>query len=234
MKHNLIIIPGWGGTELLWKHQSEHLADIADITVKYFPDAETIEKMTEQLLKDAPEKFIICGHSLGGWVAQLAAIKAPHRVSHLIIMGSWTGDLNQEKRQYFEQWQHEIENDRLEHLLSEVNATSVLPSRSKDRSLMSTLVEGQAKFPRQGFLNQTKAMLNSQPTTLQLHKIECPTLIIYGRQDSAFTLETQQSLKSGIPSAKLAIIEDCGHMCHVEQPQAVTALLKFWLEDHLK
>lgn len=41
-------------------------------------------------------------------------------------------------------------------------------------------------------------------------------------------------MKSGIPSAKLAIIEDCGHMPHVKQPQAVTALLKFWLENQVK
>ena len=230
MRQKMIIVPGWGGTEILWQHQCQHLADIADITVKYFPDADTMEKMTEQLLVDAPEKFIICGHSLGGWVAQLAAIKAPNRVSHLIIMGSWTGDLDHEKRQYFEQWQHEIEKGNLDNLLKEVNPTSVLSSRSNDRSLMSTLVEGQAKFPRQGFLNQTKAMLNSHPTTSQLYKIACPTLIIYGRQDSAFTLKNQQSMSAVIPSAKLAIIEDCGHMLHVEQPQAVTMLLRFWLE----
>ncbi|CAM2946518.1 lipolytic protein [Legionella steigerwaltii] len=234
MKQNLIIVPGWGGTEKLWTHQCQHLADIADITVKYFFDVGTMENMAEQLLAEAPEKFIICGHSLGGWVAQLVAIKAPHRVSHLIIMGSWTGDLDHEKRQYFERWQHEIENDRLESLLNEVNASSVHPSRCNDKILMHTLIEGQTKFPKQGFLNQTKAMLNSQSTTAQLHKIVCPTLIIYGRQDSAFTLESQQSMAAAIPSAKLAIIEDCGHMLHVEQPQAVTALLKFWLEDQIK
>ncbi|VEB38038.1 lipolytic protein [Legionella cherrii] len=115
-----------------------------------------------------------------------------------------------------------------------MSSTSVHPSRSNDKILMSTLFEGQAKFPKQGFLNQTRAMLNSQSTTAQLHQIVCPTLIMYGRQDSAFTLESQQSMKEAIPSAKLAIIEDCGHMLHVEQPQAVTSLLKFWLEDQIK
>lgn len=234
MKQQLIIVPGWGGTEKLWTHQYQHLADIADITVKYFFDVETIEQMAEQLLADTPEQFIICGHSLGGWLAQLVAIQAPHRVSQLIIMGSWTGDLDHEKRQYFERWQHEIENNRLESLLNEVNATSVAPFRSNDPILMNTLIEGQAKFPKQGFLNQTKAMLNSQSTTEQLHKIVCPTLIMYGRQDSAFTLESQQAMKAAIHSARLAIIEDCGHMLHIEQPQAVTSLLRFWLEDQMK
>ncbi|WP_392536995.1 alpha/beta fold hydrolase [Legionella sp. 227] len=234
MKHKLIIVPGWGGTEKLWEYQCQHLADIADSSVKYFFDIETIEKMAEQLLAEAPEQFIICGHSLGGWVAQLVAIKAPHRVSHLVIMGSWTGDLDHGKRQYFERWQHEIENNNLENLLHEVNSTSVHPSRSNDKILMNTLFEGQAKFPKQGFLNQTRAMLNSQSTTAQLHQIVCPTLIMYGRQDSAFTLESQQSMTEAIPSAKLAIIEDCGHMLHVEQPEVVTSLLKFWLEDQVK
>jgi pimeloyl-ACP methyl ester carboxylesterase len=231
MKQQLIFVPGWGGSEMLWEHQCKHLADIADSTVKYFPDAQTIEEMTEQLLAEVPGKFIICGHSLGGWVAQQAALKAPHRVSHLIIMGSWTGDLDQEKRQYFENWQHEIENERLENLLNEVNPMSVLPSRSNDKALMKTLFEGQERFPKQGFLNQTLAMLNSQPTTTQLHKIICPTLIIYGRQDTAFTMETQLEMKAAISSAQLAIIEDCGHMLQVEHPQAVTALLRFWLEN---
>lgn len=231
MKQQIIIVPGWGGTEILWEHQCKYLSDIANCTIKYFLDAQTIEAMAAQLLADAPEKFIVCGHSLGGWVAQQVVLKAPHRVSHLILMGSWTGDLDQEKRQYFENWHYEIENGRLENLLIEINPTSIFPSRINDKELMKTLFEGQARFPKQGFLNQTKAMLNSQPTTDQLHKITCPTLIMYGRQDAAFTLETQLAMKAAIHSSQLAIIEECGHMLHVEHPPAVTALLRFWLEN---
>lgn len=55
-------------------------------------------------------------------------------------------------------------------------------------------------------------------------------MVIHGRQDSFFTLAEQQLIASNIPNAKLTIIEDCGHMMHVEQPQAVNALLRLWVQ----
>jgi pimeloyl-ACP methyl ester carboxylesterase len=32
-----------------------------------------------------------------------------------------------------------------------------------------------------------------------------------------------------IPDARLCVVEDCGHLSTIEQPQAVTALLRDWL-----
>jgi len=37
-------------------------------------------------------------------------------------------------------------------------------------------------------------------------------------------------MASGISGAKLAMIEDCGHLSPLERPQAVTALLRMWLQ----
>jgi pimeloyl-ACP methyl ester carboxylesterase len=43
--------------------------------------------------------------------------------------------------------------------------------------------------------------------------------------DRRFFAAKLQSMRDTIPLAKLAIIEDCSHILHVEQPQAVTMLL---------
>ena len=36
---------------------------------------------------------------------------------------------------------------------------------------------------------------------------------------------------SAIPGAALVVIEQCGHLSSMEQPQAVTALLRYWLQQ---
>jgi len=36
-------------------------------------------------------------------------------------------------------------------------------------------------------------------------------------------------MAAAIPATQLAVIEDCGHLSTMEQPQALTALLRQWL-----
>ena len=62
-------------------------------------------------------------------------------------------------------------------------------------------------------------------------RVACPTLVIWGRQDGIATLAHQEELVSGIPNARLEIIEDCGHLATLEKPKTVTALLTDWLSS---
>jgi pimeloyl-ACP methyl ester carboxylesterase len=43
-------------------------------------------------------------------------------------------------------------------------------------------------------------------------------------------VELLEELAGGIPGARLAIVEDSGHMACLEQPVEVTELLRDWLE----
>ena len=65
----------------------------------------------------------------------------------------------------------------------------------------------------------------------QLGAIRVPTLVICGRQDALTPLDRSQEIASGIPGARLAVIEECGHLSTMERPHAVTALMRLWLED---
>jgi pimeloyl-ACP methyl ester carboxylesterase len=41
------------------------------------------------------------------------------------------------------------------------------------------------------------------------------------------------AIAARIPPARLAVIEECGHLSPLERPQAVTVLLRLWLEGAL-
>jgi pimeloyl-ACP methyl ester carboxylesterase len=232
-KQSLVILPGWGGNKMLWQHQCESLKDIVDSKVIVIVDQDTVMKMAEAVIRQAPERFILVGHSIGGWVAQTIAIKFPERVDKLVLLGTWTGNSEPKLVSLFKTMLQRIQNGETEQILDELRPNIVHPDRREDHALLQVIKNSQTQFPVSGLINQTLAEINGGDTTADLHKISCPTLVIHGRQDPFFPLEIQQKIASKIPNALLTIIEDCGHMMQVEQPQALSTLLRLWIHRGL-
>jgi len=57
-----------------------------------------------------------------------------------------------------------------------------------------------------------------------LGAVTCPTLVAHGRQDP-IPLASSEALAAGLPNARLTVIEACGHVPYVEQPDALFAAL---------
>jgi pimeloyl-ACP methyl ester carboxylesterase len=81
----------------------------------------------------------------------------------------------------------------------------------------------------QVFINQENALINRSESMSILPTIKCPTMIVHAREDKNFSLEMHQELQVKIPRAKLAIVDDSGHMAPMERPQAITTLMRYWL-----
>jgi len=63
----------------------------------------------------------------------------------------------------------------------------------------------------------------------QYNKIDIPTLIIWGRNDSALPLENGIKLNNDIPNSTLKILDKCGHIPHEELPQETYLLIEEFL-----
>jgi pimeloyl-ACP methyl ester carboxylesterase len=79
------------------------------------------------------------------------------------------------------------------------------------------------------FVQQMTAIMRRLDSRPMLRDVRVPTLVICGRQDQGTPLAASEEIAAGIPGSRLAVIEDCGHLSTIEQPQAVTALLRDWL-----
>lgn len=79
------------------------------------------------------------------------------------------------------------------------------------------------------FANQQRALLDRPDARTVLPLIQCPTLVLCGRQDAWSPVSQHEEIAASIAHAKLVIVEDCGHMSPVEQPAAVTDALREWL-----
>ena len=229
MKESLILIPGVGSNHTLWEHQVHHVEDLVDVQVKVLYHEGGREESVNHLLKDAPDRFALAGHSYGGWMAQAVAAEAPHRVSKLMLCNTWTR-FNEMHLAMLDEWLANIEKNLLIQQLDGSVPFIIHPDRLRDQNFLKTLQGMQHEFPPNGYRRQFQAMIKDYVTTSLLPKISCPTLVVHAREDLVFSLEEHQYLADQIKGAKLTIIEQCGHMAPMEQPQAVTALMRLWLD----
>lgn len=65
----------------------------------------------------------------------------------------------------------------------------------------------------------------------ELHKVQVPTLIVWGKKDRVVPLRDAQKHFSNMPNARLEWIETAGHLPHEEDPQRVNELLQEFLDE---
>lgn len=78
-------------------------------------------------------------------------------------------------------------------------------------------------------INQQRAMIGRVDSRPDLYRIACPTLVLCGSDDAITPPEVHREMADAITGAQLAIIETCGHLAPLEQPDAVSKELKNWL-----
>lgn len=65
----------------------------------------------------------------------------------------------------------------------------------------------------------------------QLHRIEAPTLLVWGLQDSITPPFVGEKFKELIPHSKLVFVDHCGHAPMMERPDAFNEILADFLAD---
>jgi pimeloyl-ACP methyl ester carboxylesterase len=183
--------------------------------------------MVDRVLAVVPGPFSLAGHSMGGWVAQAVAARAPERVTRLALVCTW-GRPIAEFTAAREQTLARAAAGEYETLLQENLHLIVHPDRLADAALIRPLLNMQRKAGRETLLRNMRAYHADDDSRPLLPLIQCPTLVLAARDDRFFRYAEQQFLAGAI-IARLAVIENCGHSAPMEQPQAVTALLRYWL-----
>jgi pimeloyl-ACP methyl ester carboxylesterase len=81
---------------------------------------------------------------------------------------------------------------------------------------------------------QIKALLDRPDATPVLAVLPVPLWLIAARQDAWSSLSQQEEMAVLARSAQLRIIEECGHMSPMEQPEQVASALREWLAPDLE
>ena len=229
MKIPLLLLPGLLCDAALWAPQADSLADIADITVADLTRDDTIAGMARRALEAAPASFALAGLSMGGYVALEIMRQAPERVQRLALLDtSALADLEEQtarRRGLIELAQ----KGRFKGVTPQLIPFLIHPRRVADQQLVGTVMAMAEKVGMDAFLRQQRAIMGRPDSRPTLKTIDCPTLVLCGRQDSLAPLARHEEMAAEIAGATLVVVEECGHLSTLEQPDEVTAALRRWL-----
>jgi pimeloyl-ACP methyl ester carboxylesterase len=227
VRPTIFLLPGLLCDAGIWKHQNAELGEFADIVIPDFRFVRSISAMAQIVLENAPKRFSIAGHSMGGRIALEVVRMAGPRVERLALLdtGIHPRKPNEEAAR-----QQLIDLARREGM-GDLATSWLQPMLHPDHtSLIPPLMHMVERSTPDTFENQQRALLDRPDARSALSSIQCPTLVLCGREDIWSPVAQHEEIASLIPGAKLVVIEKCGHMSPVEQPEAVTAALREWIE----
>jgi pimeloyl-ACP methyl ester carboxylesterase len=222
----LFLLPGLLCDQSIWLKQSVVLGEIAEILIPDFRYVRSIPAMAQLVLDAAPRRFAVAGHSMGGRVALEVFRMAPDRVERLALLDTGVhprGAGEEAKRQELIDLARE---DGMEALAARWLPPMLHPDHA---ALLAPLTEMVKRSTPETFENQQRALLDRPEVRDLLPEINCPALVLCGRQDMWSPVRQHEEIAAAIAGSKLTIVEACGHMAPVEQPAAVTSALREWL-----
>jgi pimeloyl-ACP methyl ester carboxylesterase len=105
-------------------------------------------------------------------------------------------------------------------------------TRVEHPELVERFVRAAAGFPPEGTARAALAVVVHRTDVLpRLGAIRAPTLVVCGRHDRATEPVHSERIAQAIPGARLAWIEDAGHLSALEEPQAVNEALVPFVRD---
>lgn len=229
MRNTLILLPGLLCDAALWEHQARHLADIADIAIAELTLDETIEAMAARVLAMVPGRFALAGLSMGGYVAMAVQRLAPGRVARLALLDTSARPDTEEQTKRRRLLMAMAQAGQFRGVTPKLLPLLVHPERVNEEALAEPVMAMAERVGLDAFLRQQRAIMGRPDARPGLGAIAVPTMVICGRQDALTPLDRSEEISAAIPGARLAVIEECGHLATMERPQAATALLRLWL-----
>ncbi|NRF65745.1 alpha/beta fold hydrolase [Aquincola sp. S2] len=193
-------------------------------------DQDSMAAMAEHVLAAAPPRFTLIGLSLGGYVAFEVIRRALPRIERLVLMDTTAAADTPAKRDGRLADIELVRQRGLDTLIPELPKRWLLPAHQQDPALVALLGDMARSVGALGQRNQQTAMLGRPDSLADLERVNVPTLVLCGRQDAVTPLADHQAMAERVPDAQLAVIEDCGHLSAIEQPAAVTEVLRDWLQ----
>ena len=191
--------PGFGGSPI-----PDHFDNIHDLKFLYLDLMDALD------LRDAA----MMGFSMGGWTACEIAVMTTERLSKLVLVdsvGIKPGD--RETRDIADVFGVPAE----ELIKLTWHDTSKAPDmESWDDEQMAVYAGNRIALG----LYTWEPYMHNPKLPHRLHRIDIPTLLIWGESDRLVTPTYGEALRAMIPGAEMVVVPEAGHAPQAEQPEA--------------
>ena len=169
----------------------------------------------------ALDDTLVVGSSFGGWIALEIAVRSEARVGRLVLIDSLGVKLaGREERDIADIYALPAE-EVLGRLF--VDPIRVVPDYAKldDHELLAIARDREATA-----LYGWRPYMHDPALIHWLHRVVCPTLVLWGEEDGVVSPAYGAHLAEALPDALFVTVPGAGHYPQIEQPERVAALVE--------
>ncbi|MES2605567.1 MAG: alpha/beta hydrolase [Pseudomonadota bacterium] len=225
----VFLLPGMLCDAAVWQPQLAVLESRFELAVPVFRGFNNFVAMAHHVLDQAPVRFSVIAHSMGGRVAMELLRLVPERIEHCILLDMGVHPVADGEAE---------RNQRLLSLAAEGGLAAVAdswipfmihPARVNDVALTTAIREMVMRNDVADLHGQLQAAQERADQSQYLQDIRHKVYIACGDSDNWNPPELHRQMCARLMNAELEIIPDCGHMATMEKPAQVNALLLRWL-----
>jgi pimeloyl-ACP methyl ester carboxylesterase len=172
------------------------------------------------------DNVVLVGASLGGWIALEMCVRTHARLSRLVLVSSVGVKFSgREERDFADLF-----------YMPDIEAFPLLfadPERHAPRyaAMSSDQLEELARERHMLAHYGWRPYLHNPGLRRWLHRVDLPTLVLWGEADRFAKPSYGQSLAAALPRAELMLIRGAGHYPEIEQPQAVVSAIDAFAQE---
>lgn len=238
----LFFLHGVGGGRAAWDRQVPYFSERGYRCVAWDQpgyggtapvEPYTFEKVAEALARQIEEPAVLVGHSMGGMVAQETCARFPDRVRALVL--SFTSPAfpagSDFARQFVAARTGPLDQGKS---MADI-AAALMPTMrgtKSDPAGVELALRTMAAVPPDTY-RKAVHLLTTFDRRESLPKIRVPTLLVAGSDDQVAPPAVLEKMSKRIPGARYVLLEGCGHLGPMDQPDAFNNVLERFFLEHL-
>ena len=187
------------------------------------PDLDTWADALERMLSGrlGPRPAIVCGLSMGGYVALRLADRHPERLAGLVLADTRARADDEAGRRARDEAIHSVSTRGVATLVD-----TLLPkllAETSPHALHRRVRELALQQSPGAVIAALGAMRDRPDSTPVLESLRVPTLVVVGELDTLTPPEEAAAMAARIPDGRLEVVEAAGHLSSLERPDTFTA-----------
>ena len=241
--HAILFIHGYPLDHTLWEHQLAHLdgwmriaPDLRGMGQSDAPDlgysmATYADDLLALLNTLGIERVVLCGVSMGGYIAFEILRRARERVRGVVLMNTRAEADTLEERKARDVAAAQAREGGAASVAAAMLPRLLAPGAPVENpALANGLRRMMAGTPLAGILGALGALRDRPDSILLLPTLGgLPVLVVAGSKDQITPRDRAQKMADAIPGAKLVVLPGVGHLSPVERPEAATGAMTDFL-----
>ena len=227
----IVLVPGLFATPRFYAAQCSELWKHGPVQVANHTRDDSMAAIAARILDEAPPRFALVGHSMGGYIAFEMLRQAPARISRVAFLDTSARPDTPEQTQKRRDGMALALRGGMQDIAEAQFPLLVDVSRRDDARLREAVCAMAADTGAEAFVRQQQAIIGRVDSRPTLSEIRCPVLVLVGEQDAITPPALADEIAAGIRGASRVTITACGHMSAMERPEAVTSALLAWLSS---